>query len=57
MGNNEKFNVEIVYTGMLNETVEAESIEEAEFEARDIAAMELSGILMNTLYQYRRTNK
>ena len=38
-----KFNVEIVYTGMLNETVEAESVEEAEFEARDIASMELSG--------------
>ncbi|WP_186802308.1 hypothetical protein [Staphylococcus pasteuri] len=38
-----KFNVEIVYTGILNETVEAESVEEAEFEARDIATMELPG--------------
>ncbi|HDB2561205.1 TPA: hypothetical protein O6I39_002729 [Staphylococcus aureus] len=35
-----KFNVQITYTGMIEETVEAESLEEAENEARDIARME-----------------
>ncbi|MRW03067.1 hypothetical protein G0W81_05945 [Staphylococcus aureus] len=34
------FNVQITYTGMIEETIEAESLEEAENEARDIARME-----------------
>ncbi|HHE6100683.1 TPA: hypothetical protein ACPE4S_001171 [Staphylococcus aureus] len=36
-----KFNVQITYTGMIEETIEAESLEEAENEARDIAMMEV----------------
>ncbi|ABS87493.1 TPA: hypothetical protein PQI25_000561 [Staphylococcus aureus] len=36
-----KFNVQITYTGMIQETIEAESLEEAEFEAHDIARMEV----------------
>ncbi len=32
-----KFNVQITYTGMIEEAIEAESLEEAEFEAHDIA--------------------
>ncbi|NEF42410.1 hypothetical protein G0010_04290 [Staphylococcus aureus] len=36
-----KFNVQITYTGMIEEAIEAESLEEAEFEARDIARMEV----------------
>ncbi|RAL86184.1 hypothetical protein CSB80_0049 [Staphylococcus aureus] len=38
---NEKFNVQITYTGMIEEAIEAESLEEAEFEAHDIARMEV----------------
>ena len=37
----EKFNVQITYTGMIEETIEAESLDEAEFEAHDIARMEV----------------
>ncbi|HFN8462100.1 TPA: hypothetical protein ACHHAN_001019 [Staphylococcus aureus] len=36
-----KFNVQITYTGMIEETTEAESLEEAENEAHDIARMEV----------------
>ncbi|HEH2150956.1 TPA: hypothetical protein SGQ21_002144 [Staphylococcus aureus] len=36
-----KFNVQITYTGMIEEAIEAESLEEAEFEAHDIARMEV----------------
>ncbi|HAR6921811.1 TPA: hypothetical protein I2S64_001757 [Staphylococcus aureus] len=36
-----KFNVQITYTGMIEETIEAESLEEAENEAHDIARMEV----------------
>ncbi|MRW38395.1 hypothetical protein GF544_14135 [Staphylococcus aureus] len=36
-----KFNVQITYTGMIEEAIEAESLEEAENEARDIAMMEV----------------
>ncbi|HDB8135143.1 TPA: hypothetical protein PRC36_000589 [Staphylococcus aureus Sa_TPS3184] len=36
-----KFNVQIIYTGMIEETIEAESLEEAENEAHDIARMEV----------------
>ncbi|HHC8691244.1 TPA: hypothetical protein ACN3LX_000915 [Staphylococcus aureus] len=35
-----KFNVQITYTGMIEENIEAESLEEAENEAHDIARME-----------------
>ncbi|NHM71216.1 hypothetical protein G8X93_13020 [Staphylococcus aureus] len=35
------FNVQITYTGMIEETIEAESLEEAKNEARDIAMMEV----------------
>ncbi|HAR3355841.1 hypothetical protein GO795_10795 [Staphylococcus aureus] len=35
-----KFNVQITYTGMIEETIEAESLEEAEFEADVIARLE-----------------
>ncbi|EWW20113.1 hypothetical protein [Staphylococcus aureus] len=35
-----KFNVQITYTGMIEETIEAESLEEAENEAHDIARLE-----------------
>ncbi|MBR9162982.1 hypothetical protein HBQ69_10105 [Staphylococcus aureus] len=36
-----KFNVQITYTGMIEETIEAESLDEAENEAHDIARMEV----------------
>ncbi|HCT7971513.1 TPA: hypothetical protein ACOHLC_002814 [Staphylococcus aureus] len=36
-----KFNVQITYTGMIEETIETESLEEAENEAHDIARMEV----------------
>ncbi|HDK3823827.1 TPA: hypothetical protein PR986_002393 [Staphylococcus aureus] len=36
-----KFNVQITYTGMIEETNEAESLDEAENEAHDIARMEV----------------
>ncbi|HGO3585256.1 TPA: hypothetical protein ACK03E_002032 [Staphylococcus aureus] len=36
-----KFNVQITYTGMIEETIEAESLEEAENEAHDISRMEV----------------
>ncbi|WP_223297829.1 hypothetical protein, partial [Staphylococcus aureus] len=36
-----KFNVQITYTGMIEETIEAESLDEAEFEADVIARMEV----------------
>ncbi|QOY77814.1 hypothetical protein IRZ54_11430 [Staphylococcus aureus] len=36
-----KFNVQITYTGMIEETIEAESLEEANFKANDIALMEI----------------
>ncbi|AWQ91051.1 hypothetical protein CSC52_0674 [Staphylococcus aureus] len=35
-----KFNVQITYTGMIEETIEAESLEEAEFEADVTARLE-----------------
>lgn len=37
----EKFNVQITYTGMIEETIEAESLDEAENEAHDFARMEV----------------
>ncbi|MBR9546628.1 hypothetical protein HBR71_09520 [Staphylococcus aureus] len=37
-----KFNVQITYTGMIEETIETESLEEAENEAHDIARIEAS---------------
>ncbi|QFK57332.1 hypothetical protein DQV73_04685 [Staphylococcus aureus] len=36
-----KINVQITYTGMIEETIEAESLDEAENEAHDIARMEV----------------
>ncbi|MEB8093158.1 hypothetical protein [Mammaliicoccus lentus] len=36
-----QYNVEIKFVGVINETVMAESLEEAEFEAQDIATMEV----------------
>lgn len=36
-----KFNVQITYTGMIEETIEAESLDEAENEAHDFARMEV----------------
>ncbi|WP_186240383.1 hypothetical protein [Staphylococcus aureus] len=36
-----KFNVQITYTGMIEETIEAESLEEAENEGHDIARIEV----------------
>lgn len=36
-----KFNFQITYTGMIEETIEAESLEEAEIEAHDIARIEV----------------
>lgn len=35
-----KFNVQITYIGMIEETIEAESLEEAEFEADVTARLE-----------------
>ncbi|HDA3231095.1 TPA: hypothetical protein O4831_002806 [Staphylococcus aureus] len=37
-----KFNVQITYAGMIEETIEAESLEEAEIEADFIAIFEAS---------------
>ena len=36
-----QYNVEIIYKGVINETITAESLEEAEFEAQDIATEEV----------------
>ncbi|MDO0948204.1 hypothetical protein [Mammaliicoccus sciuri] len=36
-----QYNIEIIYKGVINETITAESMEEAEFEAQDIATMEV----------------
>lgn len=35
------YNVEVMYTGIIGETIEADTQEEAEFQARDIATMEV----------------
>lgn len=36
-----KYNVEIIYKGVINETITAKSMEEAKFEAKDIATEEV----------------